>query len=282
MARRLRAIRHESDSGTWELVRSLPAPGLRRHVVEYEGYVERGATEGLLRQQVPTTVVPLILNFGSSWAAADEPGGRRELHDSFVAGLHEHSTYVAASGPASCVQVNLTPLGAHTLLGAPMSELANRIVSVDAVASTLAPLVDRLEDRDSWETRFELLDDFLARRLANAREPTDDVALAWAALERTDGRAPIGWICDRLGRSRRHLAARFRDEIGLPPKTVARIMRFDRAVARIGGGGTTLAEVAFECGYFDQAHMNRDFRQFAGTSPAAFAPRIGPAAGVVV
>ena len=282
MTRRLRVLRHESDSGTWELVRSVPAPGLHRHVVEYEGYVERGATEGLLRQQVPTTLVPLILNFGSAWAAADEPGGRHELHDSFVAGLYERSTYVAASGPASCLQINLTPLGAHTLLGVPMSELANRIVSVEEVARTLAPLVDRLEDRDSWEKRFELLDDFLVRRLANARALADDVAWAWAALERTGGRAPIGWICERLGRSRRHLAARFRDEIGLPPKTVARIMRFDRAVARIGGGGTTLAEVAFECGYFDQAHMNRDFRQFAGTSPAAFAPRIRPDDGGVV
>jgi AraC-like DNA-binding protein len=282
MAQGLRVLRHESDRGTWELVRSLPAPRLRGYVVEYEGYVERGATEGLLRQQVPTTLVPLILNFGSSWAAADEPDGRRELHDSFVAGLYDRSMYVAASGPASCVQVNLTPLGAHMLLGVRMSELANRIVSVDDVAPTVGSLVDRLEEHDSWQRRFELLDDVLARRLANAHIPPDDVAFAWAALERTDGRAPIGWICEQLGRSRRHLAARFREQIGLPPKTVARIMRFDRAVALIDGGGATLAEVAFECGYFDQAHMNRDFRQFAGTSPAAFAPRIVLDGGIVV
>ena len=81
--------------------------------------------------------------------------------------------------------------------------------------------------------------------------------------------APIGRIYDQLGRSRRHLAARFREQVGLPPKTVARIMRFNRAISTLRGEAA-LAEVAFECGYYDLAHLTRDFREFAGTSPAAF------------
>ena len=106
--------------------------------------------------------------------------------------------------------------------------------------------------------------------------PSPDVAWAWGILERTHGRAPIGWICDRLGRSRRHLAVRFREQVGLPPKTVGRIMRFDRAVSLLAREDAELAGVAFECGYYDQAHLNRDFREFAGVSPAAFARQIVP------
>jgi transcriptional regulator GlxA family with amidase domain len=101
-------------------------------------------------------------------------------------------------------------------------------------------------------------------------------------LERSHGQAPIGGICDRLGRSRRHLAARFREQVGLPPKTVARIFRFDRAVSMLAQPGAGLAGVAVECGYYDQAHLNRDFREFAGTSPAAFARQMMPDGGVVV
>jgi transcriptional regulator GlxA family with amidase domain len=101
-------------------------------------------------------------------------------------------------------------------------------------------------------------------------------------LERTHGRAPIGWLCDKLGRSRRHLAARFREQIGLTPKTVARLFRFERAVALLRRRDVSLAELAFECGYYDQAHLNRDFRGFAGRSPAAYARRIGPDGGVIL
>jgi AraC-like DNA-binding protein len=274
---------HESELGAWELVRRPPRPQLRGYVVEYEGYVERGASVQVQRQQVPVARLPPIVNFGSPWAASDTPDGVREIHDSFFAGLFDRSTYVVPAGAASCVQVNLTPLAAHLLFGLDMHDVVNRIVALDDVAPhPLTALDARLEDRNDWESRFELLDDLFAARLSSVRTPAPDIAWAWTALERTHGRVPIGWICDRLGRSRRHLATRFREQIGLPPKTVARIMRFERAVSLLGRRDAPLADIAFECGYYDQAHMNRDFREFARASPAAFAPRIVPEGGVVV
>ncbi len=230
---------------------------------------------------MPTPWLPLIVNFGAPWNVAASAEGSSESHDSFVAGLGERSSYVAAAGPASCLQVNLTPLGAHMILDIGLHELTNVVAPLEDVMPAGAGLVDRLHDATHWETRFDLVDAVLLERLAEARRPSRDVAWTWQALERTHGKAPIGWICDRLGRSRRHLATRFREQIGLPPKTVARILRFDRAIRSLGGG-TQLADVAFECGYFDQAHMNRDFREFAGTSPGAFARRIVPDGGVVV
>lgn len=283
MAPRLRVLGHESELGAWELVRRAPAPGLRGYVIEYEGYDERGAAVQVQRQQVPVARLPLIVNFGSRWSASAAPDGARELHDSFFAGMFDRSTYVSASGAASCAQVNLTPLGAHLLFGLPMHEVANRIVALeDVVPRALASLDERLRDQADWESRFGLLDEIFTDRLASVRAPAPDVAWAWHALERTNGRVPIGWICDRLGRSRRHLAARFREQIGLPPKTVARIMRFECAVSSLSRNDAGLAAIAFECGYYDQAHMNRDFREFAGTSPAAFAPQIAPEGGIVV
>ena len=164
-----------------------------------------------------------------------------------------------------------------------MHELANEVVPLEAaLPRILARITDQLEDAASWDERFALLDAILLSRLADAREPSREVAWAWRILDETHGKAPIGWICDRLGRSRRHLAAGFRDQVGLPPKTVARIMRFDRAVALIGRPDAQLAGIAFECGYYDQAHLNRDFREFAGTSPAAFARQIHPDGGVIL
>ena len=182
MAPRLRVLRHESELGAWELVRRAPSPTLHGYVVGYEGYTERGAAP-VQRQQVPVAQLPLIVNFGSPWAASDTPDGRRELHDSFFAGLFDRSTYVVADGAASCVQVNLTPLGAHLLFGLPMHEVVNRIVALHDVAPhALAGLDSRLEDQPDWASRFELLDDVFAARLSQVRTPAPDIAWAWTAL----------------------------------------------------------------------------------------------------
>ncbi len=283
MSETLRVLRHESELGTWELVTRPPESRLHGLVCDYQGYVESGTPSSVLRQQVPTTRIPLIVNFGAPWNVADAEHGVPLVHESFVAGLGERSSYVAATGPASCLQVNLTPVGAFMFLGVAMHELANRVVTLEDVLPRRARgLAEQLEEAPGWEERFALLDALLVTRFADARTPADDVAWAWHMLERTHGKAPIGWICDRLGRSRRHLATRFREQIGLSPKTVARILRFDRAVELLGRNGADLADVAFECGYYDQAHLNRDFREFAGKPPGVFMHQIVPDGGVVV
>ncbi len=93
----------------------------------------------------------------------------------------------------------------------------------------------------------------------------------------TDGSAPIAGLAAEAGWSRRHLTSRFRTEIGLTPKTVARILRFERVTRTLkADGGHGLADLAYACGYADQAHLNRDFRAFAGTTPTDYVARLLP------
>jgi AraC-type DNA-binding domain-containing proteins len=94
------------------------------------------------------------------------------------------------------------------------------------------------------------------------------VSCAWSRLVSSGGRASIGGIVRAAGCSQKHLIAQFREEIGLSPKTLARVLRFGRAVQIIKeGGGGRLVEIAQDCGYYDQAHFSRDFRAFAGVTP---------------
>jgi AraC-like DNA-binding protein len=153
-------------------------------------------------------------------------------------------------------------------------------------------LVERLHDAPRWEARVAILDDFLVRRLDAAEPASPDVVWAWHRLVDSDGRLPVGELCAKLGCSRKHLLRRFKEQIGVGPKTYARVLRFQRAVHMLGhregangadelgaGRELTWAEVALECGYFDQAHMNRDFRQFAGASPGELAASLLPDGG---
>ena len=101
---------------------------------------------------------------------------------------------------------------------------------------------------------------------------TAEVSYAWRQLLRTGGTAAVRTLAAETGWSDRHLRARFRAETGLAPKAAARVIRFDRARRALQrraatGGPLGLADLAASCGYFDQAHLDRDFGLIAGCSP---------------
>jgi AraC-like DNA-binding protein len=215
----------------------------------------------------------VIFNLGEPWEIADEPDGRpgTQHHDSFLAGLHTGPALVRGAREWACIELRFTPLGTHRLLGMPMHELVNRTVALDELLPGVRELTDRLRGARSWAARFELVDTFLLRRLADSTSDSPGVEWSWEHLRRTQGRAHIGTLADELGWSHRRLIVRFREHIGLTPKTLARVIRFDRAVAALRRPVVrNLADIAFDCGYFDQAHMNRDFRELAGTTPTSF------------
>jgi AraC-like DNA-binding protein len=262
--------RHETEEARWEVARREPRADLRPFLLgRPEGWEQvRGEPSSL--REVPFPGVPLILNFGTPWEIED-PGTRPERRDSFVAGMHAAPTITRGASSWACMELRLTPLGAHQFLGWPMHELANRTVELVDLLPRAGELATRLREAHSWAERLDLVDAFLARRLAESVPPSPGVEWSWHRLRRTGGRAPISELATELGWSHRRLIARFREQIGLAPKTVARVLRFDRAVAALGSTTSRgLAEIAFDCGYFDQAHLNRDFRELAGTTPTVF------------
>ncbi len=203
-------------------------------------------------------------------------GVARNHRAGFAAGMHEGpATTESPRGRNRCLQLDLAPVAAHRLFGVPMHELANRIVGLDDLLGPAAwELQERLREAPTWEARFATLDDLLLRRLADA-PASRELDWAWHALRRSGGQLRIAALAGELGWSHRHLIARFRREIGLPPKTVARIVRFERALQLARRAAEpSWAEIAHACGYADQAHLIRDFRAFAGTTPGAWAPTL--------
>lgn len=277
----LRVRRHESELGAWELVSREPEPRLRGFVAGCCGYVERGSRP-LRRRELPSLEVVVVLSFGPSILVSDpERGGAIVRRTSFVAGLHGEHAVTEHDGTQHGLQVNLTPLGASVFLGAPAGEVAGRVVDLeDALGAEATVLLDQLHALPSWQARFDRLEEHMTARLAGHRPSSPDVAWAWRRLTEAQGRVTVAELAAELRCSRRHLTTRFREQIGLPPKAAARILRFDRAARALRSGAqVSLAELARDCGYFDQAHFNRDFRAFSGWSPTELAARLLPDEG---
>jgi AraC-like DNA-binding protein len=281
-AQAVTVVRHDSPLGRWEMASRDPDPRLSGYVGAYTGYVEQ--TPGpLRRREVPSTHVTLILSFGPAIGVGGPGAAGAPAHSrtSFVAGLHDAPVVTEHAGRQHGIEVRLAPLAAGRLLGVPMDALANQVVALeDLLGRDAERLVEALYDAPGWAARFALLDEVIAARLQAGRPPSPGVAWAWGRLGETHGAVPIGALAAELGWSRRHLGARFREQVGIPPKLLARILRFERVVARlIHAPGERWAEVAYDCGYYDQAHLNRDFRAFAGSTPTAFLATRMPDAG---
>jgi AraC-like DNA-binding protein len=273
-APRVHVSRHEAELASWELVRREAPPRLRPHVRSYCGYVETG-TQPFRRKELPSGDVVLILGLGQPIRVDDRP------RTSFVAGLHGEHAVTEHDGVQEGLQVNLTPLGAFSLFGPPPCGVAGQVVDLEDLLGRRAPLLlEQVAETRGWEARFALLDSLLSRRLADGLPTSPDVAWAWRRLTETAGGVSIGELTEELRCSRRHLTSRFREQIGLPPKAFARILRFDNGIRRLRNEGpSSLAEVARDCGYYDQAHFNRDFRRFAGTTPTELLASLLPAGG---
>jgi AraC-like DNA-binding protein len=272
-----RIVSHESLMGRWEMALRAPHPLLRRHVRQYVGWIEH-MTTALMRRELPTDEIPLIINFGAPVRVYEVGESSRFADlDSFATGAYDAFLRVRSQGPSGGVQVNFTIFGARLFLGRPLGELRNQSVPLEALVGRYGiELTARLRDAVSWEARFDLLDREIGARLEAAPRPSASVICTWHRLLQSGGGITIGDLVDETGWSQKHLIARFRHEIGLAPKTMARVLRFARAAARLKRAGAVpraaasadrLADIAADCGYFDQAHFSRDFREFAGVTP---------------
>jgi len=251
------------------LVQRRPHPALRGHIRSYYGFAEE--TPGpLRRREGPGSSAVIVLSFEHEWLMGQALAPERpfERFTSFVAGMHDAAVLTEHGGRSEGIQVNIAPLAAAALLGVPMYELARQIVPLDDVFPS-DHLVERVAEARDWDTRFELLEAALAARLADGAPLSDGAAWAWQRLAETHGRLRVEALCQELGWSRKRLSARFREVVGLPPKTVARLLRLERAI-ELAGSGLEWAEIAYACGYYDQSHLVNEFRQITGASPTEY------------
>ncbi|MBB3119823.1 helix-turn-helix domain-containing protein [Pseudoduganella violacea] len=199
----------------------------------------------------------------------------------FAVGMMSAFIEVPSAGRVRTVAVRFRPGAARHFLGQPLAGLSDQRADLDllwgrSVAARLdeALWVDELSDRQ----RLLRIEQALLERLpllAGRMETVSLARTAVAAIEATHGLLRVESLAERFGVSRQHLAAQFRDQVGLPPKLFARICRFRRATAvlgqqAVGAAGSDWAALALDCGYFDQSHLIHDFQEFAGRTPEQF------------
>lgn len=244
---------------------ALPA-ALRPYVASLTGYRLSGFAPGT-HVGMPSRHLTLILALDDGITLSGNTlGSTRVRFDAVVAGLHTGPARVHHEGEQRGIQLALTPLGARALLGAPAAAFAGDAVSLDdAMGSVGRRLRERVGATTSWPDRFAHVTAGLSEMLDPDARVERSMAAAWGLLTSRHGQISVEDVAREVGWSRRHLSSRFAREFGPSPKALARVLRFERSRALVGR--MPLSDIAIRCGYADQSHLVRDWRQFAGASP---------------
>lgn len=255
------------------MVAARPCAALQPHVSRYIGYRFEGFAPGV-HQGLPSRFLAVNISMAAPIrvSAMPDPGRSPGSFQAAVAGLHPGPATIAHDGDQFGISLELTPLGARSVLGVPAAALRSTVVSLeDLLQGAARELGERLALAEDWATCWRALDDVLARQPDDGGRVAPDLRRAWQRLLETGGRIPIAELARELGWSQRHFGMRFRSELGLAPKVAARVIRFDRSVSLLRRSpARPLGEVALACGYSDQSHMNRDWRALAAVPPTTW------------
>jgi AraC-like DNA-binding protein len=258
---RARAVR--PGGGT----RVRPARRLRPFVSSYVDFDMAGWPPGRHRG-LPDGTLAVVISAASAPVTVRRAGHADVAAAATVAGLRSSPVGIVHDGTQRGVQLALTPRGSRALLGLPAAALAEGVWPLEEVVGRRAhELTDRLAGASSPAGRAQVLDTVLAEWVVDEGYPAV-VDAVWRRLTGSAGCVLVARLAGEVGLGRRHLGQLVRAELGLTPKTVARIMRFGQARRCLRlVPAASLAQTAVTCGYFDQAHLTNDWKQLGGCTP---------------
>ena len=236
---------------------------------------------------LPNGEIWLMFNLGppQRLVEAEAAAGSPLLRTVFVGGLQESPlTFESVIRHPRAVAVRFRPLGAWTFFGGlPLMELTNKVFDLEAILGARAGverLRQRLIEAPHLGAALDHLEDWLLSRMLGASRPHPLTRAALQRLATDEGDLRVEGLARELGVSARYLNGLFHREVGLSVKGLHRILRFERALDEIlAAAGQDLSAVAHACGYYDQSHLNRDFRELAGMTPTELMPRVFQAPG---
>ncbi|MDY2605738.1 MAG: helix-turn-helix transcriptional regulator [Alloprevotella sp.] len=181
---------------------------------------------------------------------------------------------VATGGGLEMVGVEFQPYGARMFFDMPMSDLFNLLLTPsDLNDADLTVLEEQVMTADSVATCFRIFDAFFIRRLrADKRREYNRqrIAAAFHTVGQQSESTAVGDMAQAACLSTKQFNRLFTDFVGITPKKYLRLYRFHEALRHLKAGCLSLTETAWQSGYYDQAHMTREFKDLSGFAPSFY------------
>ncbi|NNE05349.1 MAG: AraC family transcriptional regulator [Xanthomonadales bacterium] len=283
-SRACRDLSVETPIGRWNMLEAQPAPDLAGLVECYwEGW---GDIPPMREKILPRANVELMFNLKGQHRILELDGREvdNDQNRGWLSGLQRRFMLIETVNGSHFLAARLRPWGAWRLLRESMHAVSGAVPRIgDLWGRASDTIKDRLLSAANPFERFDIIESVLRERIDQRRQQDIGVTEASARLLASQGRLRISEVCRGIGSSRATLSRKFRDQVGLTPKTYARVIRIEALMTHLAGHGPDQwAMLAEDFGYHDQAHLNRDFREFCGTTPEEYLRRAAPGGGATL
>lgn len=281
---RMQVHQHSSPLGRWTVAVCTPLPALQDLVATM--WYGAGEVHYARDRILPSGQSQLLINLGPTQyrIAAGPPERRIPFRDIWYSGLHQGPVDTEAPHGNALLGIAFTAQGSYPWLASDLGDYANRIVALsDALGDGVLDLRERLLNTQDLAMRFTCLESWLLARLRPAVAVHPAVRWALRRIISTRGLVSVESLSGETGYTRKHLNALFQRQVGLGPKALAQVHRFRHAIDTLAQRDQVpWAELAADCGYYDQSHLLRDFKAHSGYAPSDLLRRARPDAGSVV
>jgi AraC-like DNA-binding protein len=213
----------------------------------------------------------LVFHYGDLFTKY-HPNGRSVFQPrSFIHGQLTRFIEIGGNGTVGVFSIRFHPQGLKSFVSISLNEINDSAVSIDQLWGAAArELEDRILHAGHNEDRVRIVEDFLLQKLSPS--PVNHlVGRSVTMIDQQKGLVSIDELSLRLNTSRRHLERQFISATGLSPKQYGRITRLQYILSLAEQGKfNTLTDLAYDAGFYDQAHFIKDFKTFTGLSPKQY------------
>ena len=226
---------------------------------------------GALQPVLPDGRPEVILHLGEKFERVHPDGHQERQDDLLFAGQMTSQLVLRPTGSIKVLGIRFEPFGAAALFRVPQHELAGLTVDLAAVSTPLAGALRRVQETASSLAEAATAAQHALIPFVTPARPDPRICYAVNEIKRFRGTLSVDRLASSTGLTRRHLERQFQQQVGVGPKRLARITRFQHALQLLEGTESTQrgTMTAAACGYADQAHFIRDFRDLAGCAPTA-------------
>ena len=219
----------------------------------------------------PKTAMSLVFNLNDSFKLFTDKQFTQfiDYKKYWVAGLQTQPAFVESYGESKMIVIQFKAYGAYVFLNQPLRHFTNHFIDLDCIFKNEADEIwEQLKETKTTTEKFLIIENFLYRKLLTSKMPNDKLLSSIDQLFKNKTQISITAICEQYNISRKHLNFLFQEYMGISPKMLSSLNRFQSILQIISKSRPDkLTSIAYELDFFDQAHFSNNFKRFTGLKP---------------
>ena len=223
-------------------------------------------------QIMPDGILEFVTHFNDPWITT-VAGKDPELQpDSFIISQMRKYIEIESSGFTGLISVRFFPWGGYHFFDEPVNHFIDDTIPIQKLWPQQADdFINKVRTAPNHEARSTIVQEFLLERLSEFKNTDNKIDESVQLIRKSKGKLSINEVLEKTGLSKKQLERKFIPTVGTTPKAFARISRFLNICHHLEDNkNKSLTELTYECGYFDQAHFIKEFKEFSGFTPKEY------------